>query len=85
MLPEIDSLHFAPRITTPVLLIDGASDFVFQVDKGQKPYVAALGTAQEHKRYVVLPGGHDVMAQRRSEVVKEILDWLDRYLGPVER
>ena len=44
-----------------------------------------LGTPPDHKRHVVLTGGHYIIGQQRSQVVREVLDWLDRYLGPVDR
>jgi len=40
-----------------------------------------LGTSAADKRHAVLEGGH--IPPRTQEVYKEILDWLDRYLGPV--
>jgi hypothetical protein len=39
-----------------------------------------LGTPTEHKRRVVYDTGHDVP---RREMIKESLNWLDKYLGPV--
>jgi formylglycine-generating enzyme required for sulfatase activity/dienelactone hydrolase len=81
MRPEVDPLHFAPRISVPVLMINGDHDFVSPIEAGQKPYFALLGTPPEHKRHSVYPGGHDIMALRRNQVVKEILGWLDTYLG----
>jgi dipeptidyl aminopeptidase/acylaminoacyl peptidase len=29
---------------------------------------------------VVLPGGHNILAERRSQSLREALDWFDRYL-----
>lgn len=43
------------------------------------------GTPADRKRHVILTGGHGIIGQQRSQSVKEVLDWLDRYLGPVER
>jgi hypothetical protein len=40
-----------------------------------------LGTPKDRKKWVVYDDGHS-LAVRRNEVVKEALDWLDRYLGP---
>jgi len=40
------------------------------------------GTPAEHKKHVVLDGGH-VPNDYRS-FVREALDWFDRYLGRVE-
>jgi hypothetical protein len=53
------------------------------LEYAQKPLFNLLGTAPDRKRHVVFHSGHVVLSQQRSQVVKEILDWLDRYLGPV--
>jgi dienelactone hydrolase len=81
--PEVDGLTFAPRVSIPVLMFNGASDLIFQLEQGQKPLFNALGTAAENKRHTVLPGGHTVFIEKRSQFIREALDWFDRYLGPV--
>jgi len=83
ILPEIDIFNYVPRVTLPTLMVSGNGDFIFPVETGQKPYFERLGTSPEHKRHVVLVGGHFIVAQQRSQVVREVLDWLDRYVGPV--
>jgi hypothetical protein len=40
-----------------------------------------LGTPGKDKRYVVLESGHVPPTDR---LVKETLEWLDHYLGPVK-
>ncbi len=85
MPPEIDDFNFAPRVKVPVLMLNGDSDSTFPVDMSQKRLFTLLGTPSEHKRHVVYPGGHEVFAVRPSQVAREALDWLDRYLGPVQR
>jgi hypothetical protein len=70
-----------PRRDRPASLVAP----IFPLESGQKPYFHFLGTPPEHKRHVVLVGGHYVIGQQRSQVVREVLDWLDRYLGPVDR
>jgi dipeptidyl aminopeptidase/acylaminoacyl peptidase len=40
-----------------------------------------LGFAESDKRHAVLQGGH--IPSDRREIVKEVLNWLDRHLGPV--
>ena len=37
-------------------------------------------TTAEDKKRMVFPGGHSVP---RTEMMRESLQWLDRYLGPV--
>ncbi len=41
-----------------------------------------LGTPLKDKQHIVLETPHDVTEQR-PQLVKAVLDWLDRYLGPV--
>ena len=80
-LPEVDPLHFVSRIDTPVLMVNGRYDDFFPVDTMQIPFFEMLGTPPEHKRHVVFESGHNTP---RNEYIKETLDWLDRYLGPIE-
>ena len=76
--PEIDEINFAPRVRTPVLMLNGAQDFTFPVDTSQKPMFNALGTPDAHKRLVIYEGGHVFPFAR---IIKDTLDWLDKYLG----
>ena len=47
----------------------------------QRPLFELLGTPASEKRHVVFDAGHDPLP--RSQVIREILVWLDKYLGPV--
>jgi dipeptidyl aminopeptidase/acylaminoacyl peptidase len=80
-LPEVEPINFLPRITQPVLMLNGQYDHYFPVETSQRPMFQLLGTPREHKRQVISEGGHFVP---RPQLVKETLDWLDRYLGPVK-
>jgi serine/threonine protein kinase/formylglycine-generating enzyme required for sulfatase activity/dienelactone hydrolase len=80
-LPEVDELNFAPHVTVPVLMLNGRFDFFCPVETSQEPMFRMLGTPREHKRRVVYGTGHNIP---RAELIKETLDWLDRYLGPVQ-
>ena len=40
-------------------------------------------TPEMSKRLVLLDGGH--VPNSVNDVIRELLDWLDRFLGPVER
>jgi hypothetical protein len=55
---------------------------VFSVEKAQDPLFTMLGTRAADKRHVLLDTPHDVTEQR-PQLVHEVLDWLDRYLGRV--
>jgi dienelactone hydrolase len=79
-LPEVDPFHFVSRVTMPVLIINGREDFRFPLESSQKPLLRLLGTPEEDKRLALLEGGH---VPPRIGIIKEMLDWLDRYLGPV--
>ena len=78
---EADPVNFAPRVTQPVLMVNGREDFDLPYDTAQVPLFNALGSPADQKRHAVLEGGH--IPPRPQLVFKEILDWLDRYLGPV--
>ena len=80
--PEIQPAHFAPRVRVPVLMIGGRSDSLAPVESSQRPLLDLLGTPGEHKRLAILDGGH---IPPWEGVIRESLDWFDRYLGPVDR
>jgi eukaryotic-like serine/threonine-protein kinase len=82
--PEADAFNFLPRVRIPVLMLNGRYDYTFPLESSQKPYFRWLGTPEKDKRHVLYDAAHDVMVNR-TEVVKEVLSWLDQYLGPVAR
>jgi serine/threonine protein kinase/formylglycine-generating enzyme required for sulfatase activity/dienelactone hydrolase len=77
-LPEIDEINFAPRVRTPILMLNGRDDFDFPVEQSQKPMFGLLGTPDADKRYVLFDGGHIFPFNR---IQKDTLDWLDERLG----
>ena len=79
--PETIPLHFAPRSTVPVILINGENDFISPVKTSLEPMLAFQGAPPEHKKLVLLEGGH---IPPLNDVIREALNWLDRYLDPVE-
>jgi tRNA A-37 threonylcarbamoyl transferase component Bud32/dienelactone hydrolase len=79
--PEMDLPNFAPRVRVPTLMVNGRDDFRFPLETSQKPMFRALGTAEAEKRHALLSGGH---GPERIELIREVLAWLDRWLGPVE-
>jgi tRNA A-37 threonylcarbamoyl transferase component Bud32/dienelactone hydrolase len=78
-LPEVESLNFLPRVTQPVLMLNGRFDHYFPVETSQKPFFRMLGTPADRKRQVISDGGHFVP---RNQLIGESLDWLDHTLGP---
>jgi pimeloyl-ACP methyl ester carboxylesterase len=78
--PEVDPFNFAPRVTVPVLMVNGKYDFFFPLETSQQPLLALLATNDRDKMHVVLNSGH---APPITPTVTELLHWMDRYLGPV--
>lgn len=77
-----DQADFAPRMRKPVLMVNGRWDYTFPLEASQNPLFRSLGTLRGEKKHVVLDTPHDV-SQDRPMLVREVLSWLDRYLGPV--
>ncbi len=81
VLPEMDPVNFAPHSRIPTLMINGRDDFIFPVESSQVPLFRLLGAPESDKRHALLEGGH--LPPDRRAIIREVLGWLDRYLGPV--
>jgi dienelactone hydrolase len=79
-LPEADQINFLPRVTQPILMLNGKHDMYFPIETSQKPMFDLLGTPGKDKKRIVFESGHLVP---RTDFVKETLLWFDQYLGPV--
>ena len=84
LLPPAVVLYGAVRRkpTVPTLMVNGKADFQAPVETNIQPMFDMLGTPSEHKRLVLLDGGH--VPSSTNDVIRHVLDWLDLYLGPVE-
>lgn len=80
VLPEADPMNFAPRVKVPTLLINGRYDFVFPLETCQEPLFRALGSPTPDKKHILHDTGH---MPGLLVMMKDTLDWLDHYLGPV--
>jgi predicted Ser/Thr protein kinase len=80
VLPEADPMNFAPHVKIPVLLINGRYDLVFPLDTCQEPLFRSLGSPAQDKSHVLYDTGH---APPLLPMMKDTLNWLDHYLGPV--
>jgi len=78
--PEVRALNYAVRVKVPILMLNGRYDNT--IDSGIRPLYDLLGTPAEHKRLILYDTDH---IPPRNEFIKEILAWLDKYLGPVKR
>jgi len=79
-LPEVDAFNFAPCVRVPVLLLNGRFDFFYSVDTSQLPMFELFRSPEGQKRRVVYDTGHNIP---RPDLIRESLDWLDKYLGKV--
>jgi eukaryotic-like serine/threonine-protein kinase len=78
--PDIEPINFAPRVRVPTLMVAGKQDFERPVETLQRPVFDLLGPPPDQKRLALIDGGH---IPRLQDIIREILDWLVRYLGPV--
>jgi len=80
--PEADELNYVTRVKVPTLMINGRYDSAFTYETAIKPMFDLLGTADEDKELKLYETDH---IPPRNEFIRDILGWLDRYLGPVTR
>jgi dienelactone hydrolase/predicted Ser/Thr protein kinase len=81
-LPEVDQFNFVSRVKIPVLMVNGRYDHFFPVELSQDPLFRLLGTPEKDKKHLLFETGH---APPRKDFIRATLDWLDKYLGPVNR
>ena len=81
-LPQADQINYVTRVKTPTLMLNGRYDTQAPYSTAIKPMFDLLGTPAEHKQLKVYETDH---VPPRNESIKEILAWLDKYLGPVKR
>jgi len=80
-LPEVDPINFVSRVTIPTLMLNGRYDHFIALEKSIAPMYHLLGTPEKDKRQVIFDTGH---ALPGNQALKEVFDWLDRYLGRVQ-
>ena len=74
--------NFLTRNTTPALMINGRYDFELKLETAVEPMLRSLAAPEADKRLAVFDSDH---LPKLNDIVRETLDWLDRYLGPVEQ
>ncbi len=79
--PEMDPVNYLPRIKIPVLMLNGKYDAYFPYETAVKPFFNLLGTPAKDKKLILYETDHYVP---KSEIVKETLNWLDKYFGPAK-
>jgi pimeloyl-ACP methyl ester carboxylesterase len=72
--PMADPFNFLPRVTLPTLMLNGRYDSFFPLETSIMPFFETL----------VTDANHFVLSYAANLAIAESLDWLDRYVGPVE-
>jgi len=80
--PEADGINYVTHVKTPVLMLNGKYDFIFPYESTVKPMFDLLGTPDQNKKLVLCNTDHFIP---KTEMIKETLDWLDKYFGPVHK
>jgi len=81
-LPEMNPLNYISRIDVPLLMINGQYDTILNFEYAARPMVELVATPDKDKALMVYPTDH---IPPKADYVRDILDWLDRYFGPVKR
>ena len=81
--PMADPFNFLPRVTIPTFMFNGRYDSFFPVDTSIRPFYETLGTPEADKKLTLTDANHFVAAYSNNQLISETLDWLDKYLGPV--
>jgi dienelactone hydrolase len=81
-LPEADQINYLPRVTVPVIMLNGRYDMTFPLDVEVQPYFDILGTPESDKSLLVYESDHWVP---KNEMIRETLDWCEKYFGPVNK
>ena len=65
-------------------MLNGRYDYMHLLEESVRPMFRLLGTSEEHKKLALFDSGHGIRSTSKNKLIKETLDWLDRYLGPVK-
>ena len=76
------NMSYVRHITKPVLMLNGRYDMVIETWLSERLF-ESLGTPAQDKKMVVYDTGHS--APPRNQMAREMDDWLNRYLGPMEQ
>ena len=82
ILPEADPFNYVSHVEIPVLMLNGRYDFIFPYESHVKPMFDLLATPEQDKKLVPYDTDHFIPEAGR---VKEVLEWLDKYFGPVQK
>jgi dienelactone hydrolase/predicted Ser/Thr protein kinase len=78
--PEANQINYVTRVKIPTLMLHGKYDTIYPYETSIKPMFDLLGTPEEYKTLKLFETDH---ISPRNDFIREILAWLDKYLGPV--
>ena len=76
--PEVWLKNFLSRVEAPTIMLNGR----YEDQKRIKLMYDLIGTNEKNKKLVLFESHH---IPPHNDLVREVLAWLDQYLGPVER
>jgi len=68
-------------VQVPTLMLNGKYDMTFPIETAVRPAFDLLGVPERDKRLVVFDTDHYVP---KRDLIKESLEWLNEYMGPVK-
>ncbi len=74
--PMSDGINHYPRITSPILMLNGEQDYLVPPSAPRAMY-SLIGTPEDDKRLVFYDSGHWPLP--RNQMIKETLAWMDKY------
>jgi serine/threonine protein kinase len=80
--PEGRETNYITRVKVPTLMLNGRYDSFLPYEAAIKPMFDMMGTPDEHKELKLYATDH---IPPKNDFIREILAWLDKYLGPVNR
>jgi eukaryotic-like serine/threonine-protein kinase len=72
-------VSYVSRIKIPTLMLNGKYDYTYPLENSVKPFYDLLSTTK--KDLILYDTDHYVP---QNEMIKEVLAWCDKYLGPVK-
>jgi dienelactone hydrolase len=79
--PEADEMNYVSRVKIPTLMLNGKYDAIFPLDNNVSHFFRLLGTPETDKRLCILEASHNFP---KRYMIREILNWCDKYFGPVK-
>jgi serine/threonine protein kinase/formylglycine-generating enzyme required for sulfatase activity/dienelactone hydrolase len=79
---ELNPINFVGRVTMPTILLNGRHDAFYPLETSAKPLYFLMGTPEGKKHHKIYELDHAI---QKNVIVRDVLWFLDEYLGPVKR